>query len=514
MQALIFWARGGGNVVNMTAAERRAAGAAIRAEARRELARRDYTAYCRYVHRNKWEPGPHHLLISDKLQAVMRGEIKRLMVWMPPRHGKSMQITETLPSYYLGKRPDDQVICVSYGVDLAERFGRANRQKVSEYGQQMWGISLSRSSSSATSWGIEGHTGGMRSVGIGGGITGQGADLLIIDDPVKNREEAESKTTQDKIAAEYQSTLYTRLHPGAAIIIVMTRWHEDDLCGRLLAQQEDGDTWEVLSLPAIAESADDALGREIGTPLWPEHGFDRDWAEATRRSVGAYTWASLYQQRPAPAEGGLIKRAWWRYYDDLPDMMDKIISVDAAFKGNEENDFVSIQTWGKRDADMYLIDKDKRHMDFPATVQAIRDMYAKHPDTSCILIEDKANGPAIISMLQRDIPGVVPVNPQGGKVARANAVSPAIEAGNVWLPRTAWADDLVEEAAVFPNGKHDDDVDAMTQALNRFIYHRADVPHITPKVKWHDDQYEDYYNCETEAQRALLIERWGDPFGS
>ena len=177
-------------MVNMTAAERRAAGAAIRAEARRELARRDYTAYCRYVHRGNWVPGPHHLLISDKLQAVMRGEIKRLMVWMPPRHGKSMQITETLPSYYLGRHPDNQVICVSYGADLAERFGRANRQKVSEYGQQMWGISLSRSSSSATNWGIEGHAGGMRSVGFGGGITGQGADLLIIDDPVKNREEA------------------------------------------------------------------------------------------------------------------------------------------------------------------------------------------------------------------------------------------------------------------------------------------------------------------------------------
>ncbi len=472
-----------------------------------ELCRRDFTAYAKRVYRGMWQPAQHHRIVADVLTRVLDGSCRRLMVFMPPRHGKSMQITECLPSYFLGRYPDKRVIVLSYSSDLAARFGRENRAKIAEYGH-LFDIALSKTNAGATAFDIKDHRGGLLSVGFGGSITGQGADLLIIDDPVKNREEAESKTMRDKIFAEYQSTAYTRLQAGAAIIIVMTRWHEDDLCGRLLAQSPD--EWEVLSLPALAEQGD-TLGRKVGEPLWPQMGYDKDWAIQTQRAVGSYAFAALYQQRPAPAGGGLIRRSWWKFYDELPEMVTVVLSVDAAFKGGEDADNVSIQAWGKRGAYMYLLDDDTQPMDFPKTLRAIRAMHQKHKPR-CVYIEDKANGPAILSMLHSEIAGLIPVNPQGGKIARAHAVSAAIESGNVFLPRTPGAYALIDECAAFPNGAHDDRVDAMTQALNQFIHHDAQVEAHKAAVKWHKDQWEDYNNA-SEPDREVLIQRWGDPYG-
>ncbi|HOO13212.1 MAG TPA: terminase family protein, partial [Bacillota bacterium] len=240
------------------------------------------------------------------------GEILRLMIYLPPRHGKSMTVTETFPSYFIGRKPERRVIETSYGDSLAQRFGKFNRQKVQEYGQELFGISISKEKASMTDWDIAGHRGGMISAGIGAGITGQGADLLLIDDPIKNKEEAESETYRNKVWDEWQNTLRTRLHPGAAVIIILTRWHEDDLAGRLLnPEYGEVEDWTILSLPAIAEE-NDLLGRELGEPLWPEHGYDATWAEATKNAVGSMTWNALYQQRPAPAEGAMIKRHWWK----------------------------------------------------------------------------------------------------------------------------------------------------------------------------------------------------------
>ncbi|MBQ9988119.1 MAG: phage terminase large subunit [Clostridia bacterium] len=478
---------------------------AVKQLARQELARRSFLEYCIYVHRGVWKPGRHHRLIAEKLEGVLAGRIKRLMIFMPPRHGKSMMITETFPAYFLGRFPDKQVMEISYGAELATRFGRANRDKTAWFGKQLFGIQPRSDERSAESWAVQDHRGGMRSFGIGGAVTGSGADLLIIDDPIKNRSEAESETIRDRVFEEYRSTLLTRLHPGGAVIIVMTRWHEDDLCGRLLLEDEG---WEVLSLPAVSEGArQDPLGRRMGAPLWPEHGFDAAWAEQTRASVGRYAWASLYQQRPAPAGGSVFDAGWWRFYSELPEMVHTVISVDATFKNTPESDRVAIQVWGKRGPDCFLLDRDTRRMDFPTTLAAVRMMAGNHPGVSQILIEDKANGSAIISMLENELPGVLPVVPRGGKQARAHAVSPMIESGHVFLPAgTVMARELMDECAMFPTGRFDDDVDAMTQALGHLMEISAEPQGKMEWVEmdWTPDMIHDFEMGSKEDRQAML----------
>jgi hypothetical protein len=230
----------------------------------RNFARDDYSFYLEYVHRGRYKPAAHHDLIAEKMQRIIDGSLKKLMIFMPARHGKSMSVTESFPSYFLGRYPRKRVIAVAYGDTLARKFGRKNREKIEEYGKEVFGIELASDNASVTDWAIEGTGGGMLSCGIGASITGHGADLLLIDDPIKNREEANSEHIRNKIYDEYQSSLATRLHSGGAIVLIMTRWHEDDLAGKILAKEKD---WEVLSLPAEAEE-DDILGREIGEPLW------------------------------------------------------------------------------------------------------------------------------------------------------------------------------------------------------------------------------------------------------
>ena len=434
-------------------------------------ARRKYEKYCTLTHRGDWKAARPHHLIAEKLDAVARGEITRLMIWMPPQHGKSCTITETFPSYYLGKYPDRRVMIASYNDNFAQKFGRKNREKVQEYGKSIFGIELSNSKSSAATWELKRHNGGMVSVGFGGAATGEGAHLLIIDDPIKNREEANSRTMREKVFDEYRSTFKTRVRPGGSIIIVMTRWHEDDLCGRLL-NDEYGQTegWEIVRLPAEAE-AGDLLGRQEGEPLWPEGGFTADWLAQQRAAVGSYAYAGLYQQRPAPAEGGILRRTWFRFYEKPPERITtQAQSWDCTFKEGDTNDFVAGHVWGRSGADFYLLDRVHGRMGITETMQSIRTLSAKHPKARAKYVEDTANGPAVIELLKREIPGLIPVRPQGGKVVRAQAISPYVEAGNVYLPHPSiapWVHDFIEECANFPNGAHDDDVDAMTQAINQ-----------------------------------------------
>jgi len=438
-------------------------------------ARSFYRFYCGYVHQWRWDPLPHLRLVCEKLEAVERGEITRLMVFMPPRHGKSMTISETFPSWFIGRNPDRRVIVAAYGESLAKKFGRKNRQKLEWYGGELWGITIDPSNSSVTNWTIQGRDGGMIATGRGGAITGEGADLLVIDDPIKNREEAESETIREKIWDEWESTLSTRLHKGGRVIIILTRWHEDDLAGRLLAKEgrvEDGGEWHVLSLPAICEDpVNDPLGREEGQALAPDLGYDEEWAEKKRKQVGSYTWGALYQQSPRPADGNIFKRQWIQFYKKLPDRLDtQIQSWDCSFKDTDGSDYVVGQVWGRKGADFYLIDQVRDRMDLPSTIQAVRAMSAKHPRTYGKLVENKANGPAVVQMLRRQIPGLIEVEPEGGKEVRAYAVQPLFEAGNVWLPDPSiapWVHDYIEELMAFPNGRHDDQVDATTQALIR-----------------------------------------------
>lgn len=214
--------------------------------------RRDYVRYCQAVHHGQWQPGRHHALIAKKLMGIIDGSIKRLMIWMPPRHGKSMEITETFPSFFLGHFPDKHVIEVSYGDELARKFGASNRAKVQEFGGWIFGIGVSQTQGAKTNWDIANHAGGMISVGVGGSMTGKGADLLIVDDPIKNRQEADSVTYRKGLISEWQSTIYTRLHVGGSVIVILTRWHESDFAASLLNPENgEPEEWDVLSLPCM-----------------------------------------------------------------------------------------------------------------------------------------------------------------------------------------------------------------------------------------------------------------------
>lgn len=407
--------------------------------------------------------------MARKVEAVERGELTRLIISMPPRHGKSMTVTETLPSWFIGKNPDRRVIEVSYGDDLARDFGEKNRKKVAEFGQEVFGIELERGKTDKTDWGIAGHAGGMVSTGIGGAISGKGADLLIIDDPIKNRTEADSEVYRNRVWSEWQSTLSTRLHPGGRVVVIMTRWHEDDLVSRLL-ESEPG-RWEVLNLPAMAE-ADDPMGRTEGEALWPGR-YSRGDLEMIKVTVGSREWQALYQGRPSPQAGSIFKRAFWQEYSLPPQEMARnmetvIQSWDCTFKDSKGTDYVAGGVWGRKGADYYLLDLVHDRMDFPATIKAIRSMSAKWPQARGKLVEDKANGPAVIATLKHEISGLIAVEPEGGKIVRANAIASYHEAGNLWLPKpqfAPWVHDFIEEAAAFPNGKYDDRVDEMTQAV-------------------------------------------------
>ena len=281
---------------------------------------------------------------------------------------------------------------------------------------------------------------------------------------------------------EYLNSIKTRLSANGKIILIQTRWHEDDLAGRIIAQ--DVAKCRVINLPCEAED-NDILGRHVGDALFAEIGKDNAWLQEFKSSYtsieGTRAWQSLYQGHPTAIQGSMLKLEWWRYYDVLPDKMDRIVqSWDCAFKGLTTSDYVVGQVWGMVGTDCYLIDQIRGQYDFPATVAAIQATKIKYPETSRIFVEDKANGSAVISTLTSKIPGIIPVTPDGGKIARVSAISPHIESGHVHLPRFgAFTGLLVDECTRFPSGTHDDQVDAMSQAINRMLYYRnIDKPQI------------------------------------
>ena len=466
------------------------------------LAKSDYGFYCEYTHHGLYLPTRANKMMCSALQDVEEGIISRLMIFMPPRNGKSMTGSESFPSYFVGHDPNRRVISASYGVDLAKRFGRFNKQKIEEFGQDLFGIKLSADNASTTSWDVEGYRGGMISAGIGGSITGFGADLLIIDDPVKNRQEADSEAYQNFVWGEWQNTLRTRVPAGGAIVIILTRWNQNDMAGRIL--REEGDIWTVVNLPAIAERSDtkrvyslygvdgipevardaDPLGREDGECLSPELGYDVETLRQIKRSVGSRTWESLYQQRPSSAKGAIFKREWFNletgivhfykvppkvYADTIPLL---IQSWDMAFKNTVESARVAGQVWGRRGADIILIDAVVDKMSFTASCTAVKMLSSKWPKARAKLIEDKANGTAIIDTLKSKIGGLIGIPANDSKEGRANAASVAFEAGNIWLPHpdvAPWISDWIEEHIAFPHGEFLDQVDASAHAVNHLF---------------------------------------------
>lgn len=451
----------------------------------RAVLQTDYCEYVKYVHQGSWQKTPfHHFLckyVQNFIQRPTDKPYEILAISTPPQHGKSQSITETLPSWYLGNYPNNRVIEVSYNEDFAIKFGRANKRKIAEYGDDIFGIRVAKDSNRAVEFDIADHAGGMISRGILTGITGQKANLIIIDDPIKNRTEAYSKSRREQIYNEWLMSIKSRIWAGGKVIVIMTRWHEDDLVGRLLKEEEN---IKLLAFPCECESENDLLGRKIGDALCPEIGKGNAWLQEFKKSFttqeGLMTWNALYQNRPTAMEGNIIGRDWWSYYDseaEMPHIHTWVMSVDASFKDEEQSDFVAIQIWGKTGANIYLIDAVKKHLNFPDTIMEIRRLRGMYPECKTTLIEDRANGSAIITMLRREMFGIIPVQPIGSKMARVQAILGAIESGNVYLPKNKrFTADFVEECSAFPNAAHDDQVDAMSQALNRLIYQKAMNP--------------------------------------
>ena len=449
-------------------------------EAKRELARRHMSDFVLYVDRN-YQMNWHHQLLCEYLDRLAQKEIRRLMVFMPPRHGKSELVSRKFPAFLLGNKPDTSIISCSYASDLASRMNRDVQRLIDspEYEQLFPNSRLFGKNIRSTARGsylrnsdifeIVNHRGVYRSAGVGGGITGMGGEYIIIDDPVKNREEADSATYREKVYNWYTSTLYTRLEKDGCILLTLTHWREDDLAGKLLKASEDGaDQWTILELPAICEEPIKPYDiRREGEALW-KWKYDESALAKMKATVESRDWAALYQQHPTPGEGGTFKREWWNYYKVLPSgLYDYIQSWDCTFKDAQSSDYVVGQVWARKGSSRYLPDQVRGRMSFTETIRAVRSLSAKWPQVVRKLIEDKANGTAVIDVLRKELPGLVPVEPEGGKIVRANAVTAVVEAGNVFLPDPSiapWVHDFVEEHALFPNGSNDDQVDAQSQA--------------------------------------------------
>ena len=461
-----------------------------------------YKAYCLYVHNldfftnseskeedMKWKLSNFHGHLCDLVQDFIEKETDKafeiLIINTPPQHGKSTTITETLPSWYLMKHPDNSVIQVSYGDDLAERFGKRNLEKVKEFGY-LFGAEVDPKKATSREFQLLGKKGRMISKGIGSGLTGHSGHLIIIDDPIKNREQADSERTRDSIWNEFLDSILTRTQAHSKIILIMTRWHEDDLAGRILENMPDVVTY--VNYECECESEDDPLGRRCATEeqdgeaLCPEIGKGDDWLRDFKAMYvsenGRRSWEALYQGHPTIQEGNIFKKTWWQdydvneYYEGKLKFDQIVLSVDATFKDKEKNDFVAMEVWGKKENRFYLIDLVNEHLSFSDTCKRILLLQTKHPKIIGVYIEDKANGPAILDHMRHTIAGLLPVSPDGAsKEARANAIQPLVEAGCVYVPKNAkWAHKFIEQCAKFPNDKHDDMVDAMTQALAKLHY--------------------------------------------
>lgn len=425
-------------------------------------------------------------LIDSELARLRDTPDGRLIISIGPQEGKSTRTARDFVVDALARDADCRVGIASYAQALANRNGRTVRNAIAAHPQL--GIRIAADHGAVHEWQLAGHRGGVLSVGRGAGVTGRALDLLIIDDPIKDRAEADSETIRDTCWDWWTDSLSTRLSPGAPVVLIQTRWHSDDLAGRLMAA-EDGHLWRVVNIPAQADhdpakGETDPLGREPGEFLESARGRTRAQWEAIKTRVGSRTWNALYQGRPTAAEGGMFRRDWWGSYDvplwlERPDgtrvatgMDEVMISADLAFKDTAASDYVAIGVWGRRGMDCYLLDLVNERLDFVATCQRFRQVAARWPQATLKLVEDKANGPAVIAALRRVVPGIIPEEPQGSKTARASAVTPLVEARNVHLPAPELLPligEFVEQHAAFPTGRHDDMVDMTSQALNRLI---------------------------------------------
>lgn len=428
------------------------------------LAREDLALYA-IAQWPRFQLARHHAVLVDRLEAAARGEILRLMVFMPPRHGKSLLATQNFPAWYLGRNPTSSIITASYSQDIADDFGRRVRNLVSNDVHSAIFPRFRMAGDSKSMRRFDTELGGSYyAVGRGGPITGRGAGLLLVDDPLKDRLEARSETIRRTLHEWYENVAVTRLQPDGVVIIIQTRWHDDDLAGWLLREHKD-QNWVVLSMPAIAEQDDEF--RKEGEALWPEK-YSLKLLRSIREQVGATAWASLYQQRPSASENAVFRREWFRTYRDVPSSFQKVVqSWDTAFKTGTENDYSVSTTWGQTVNGYYLLSLWRAKVEFPELKRQFENQ-AEAWKPHAILVEDKASGQSLIQELKLSTRfAVIPVKVDSDKRSRAEAVTPLFESGRVFFPEGApWLQEYIDELLAFDAGAHDDCVDSTTQALN------------------------------------------------
>ena len=420
----------------------------------------------------KWD-WPHQLFLYKALHRVTSGERKRLIITMPPRHGKSETVTIRYAAWRLERDPKLNIILGSYNQKLANRFSRRIRTIVEER------VPLAKDKRSADEWETK-VRGGVKAVGVGAGITGFGGSLVIIDDPVKNRAQAESRTMRDNVWDWFNGDIYTRLEPGASIILIQTRWHEDDLAGRLLKRSADGgEVWEKVDLPALAESGD-PLGREIGDALWPERYSKKDLA-AIRQQQGTYSFSALYQQQPVPSDGGLFKREWFQHIVSRPPHgLVWARGYDLAVSTKTTSDHTaSFRCAFDRSGNLYIADGFRRRIEYPEQRRYVIDRVRTERNTSHG-IEKALHGQALVQDLRQDVKvrgrPIEAIRVDTDKITRALAWAGLAEDGKVILVQGTWIDDFVDEICSFPYGSHDDQVDAVSLAV-RMLSRRKRAMH-------------------------------------
>ena len=430
------------------------------------LAKQDFLSFVKCVWPEFIE-GSHHRHIAKKFNKLAEGKIKRLIVNMPPRHTKSEFASYLLPAWMVGRNPKLKIIQATHTGELAIRFGRKAKNLIDseEYGK-IFKTRLQEDSKAAGRWDTA-LGGEYFAAGVGGAITGRGADLLIIDDP-HSEQDAMSATSMENAYEWYTSGPRQRLQPGASIVLVMTRWSTKDLTGLLLANQKavKADQWDVVEFPAIMDHG----------PVWPEY-WNQDELEKVKATLPVAKWNAQWMQNPTSEEGALIKREWWRKWksDTIPPLYHVIQSYDTAFMKKETADFSAITTWGvfypseDSGANLILLDAIKGRYEFPELRRKALEQY-KYWQPESVLIEAKASGlPLTYELRKMDIP-VMNFTPSKGndKHVRVNSVAPLFESGMIWAPEFKFAEDVIEECAAFPFGDHDDLVDSMTQAVMRF----------------------------------------------
>ena len=439
--------------------------------------------------------GNHHRIFAEKLEKVARGELKRLIVNMPPRHTKSEFASYLFPAWVMGQKPETKIIQATHTAELAVGFGRKVKNLIDSeiYRDVFPELALAKDAKASGRWSTD-KGGEYYAVGVGGALAGRGANLCIIDDPV-SEQDALSPTALDNIYEWYTSGPRQRLQPGGAIIIVMTRWSIRDLTAKVLQKQAEGgaDKWEVVEFPAIFPDTDKVL--------WPEF-WSREELDGVRASIPVATWNAQYLQNPTAEEGAIVKREWWNVWDsDEPPTCSYIIqSYDTAFTKSERSDYSAITTWGVfhpddgDEAAIILLDAEKGRWEFPELKDAALRLYGEY-EPDLVLIEQKASGTPLTQDLRKMGIPVSGFTPGRGadKFSRMNACAPVFESGMVYAPEARWAEEVIEECAAFPNGEHDDLADSMSQAILRFRQGNF----IRTRS---DEEDEDFYNYRSKRE--------------